>query len=95
MPPCLQDALDRIAPEGYNYRHDDEGPDDMPAHVKSSLMGPSLTIPVAQVCGYCSSLTRPLSCKCSAVPEHWVLPRSFVTNTAAQCICSAVAVWCL
>ena len=32
---CLpQDSLDRIAPEGPHYRHDDEGSDDMPAHVK-------------------------------------------------------------
>jgi hypothetical protein len=30
------------------YRHLDEGLDDMPAHVKSSLMGPSLTIPVGK-----------------------------------------------
>lgn len=30
------DALGRIAPEGSMYRHNDEGPDDMPAHVKSS-----------------------------------------------------------
>lgn len=31
---ALQDSLDRIAPEGNLYRHADEGPDDMPAHVK-------------------------------------------------------------
>ena len=49
VPPDLADALDRIVPEGtqVRYRHDDEGPDDMPAHVKSSLMGPSLTIPIS------------------------------------------------
>ncbi|MFB2119262.1 secondary thiamine-phosphate synthase enzyme YjbQ [Parapedobacter sp. 2B3] len=29
-----------------NYRHDYEGPDDMPAHIKSSLMGVSVTIPI-------------------------------------------------
>ena len=28
------------------YKHNDEGPDDLPAHIKSSLLGPSLTIPV-------------------------------------------------
>lgn len=28
------------------YLHDDEGPDDMPAHLKASLLGSSLTIPV-------------------------------------------------
>ncbi|KAK9474679.1 secondary thiamine-phosphate synthase [Dipodascopsis tothii] len=42
----MTDALDRVAPESAPYRHDDEGPDDMPAHVKSSLIGASLTIPI-------------------------------------------------
>ena len=40
-------CLDRFAPEGERYEHDDEGPDDMPAHIKASLLGPSLTLPVA------------------------------------------------
>lgn len=49
VPLDLADALDSLAPEGtkVSYRHDDEGPDDMPAHIKSSLMGPSLTIPIS------------------------------------------------
>ena len=38
--------FDAAAPEARIYEHDDEGPDDMPAHVKASLMGPSLTLPV-------------------------------------------------
>ena len=38
--------LDRIAPEHAGYAHDDEGPDDMPAHLKSILTGVSLSIPV-------------------------------------------------
>ena len=29
------------------YRHVDEGPDDLPAHLKSSLLGASLNIPIA------------------------------------------------
>ena len=29
-----------------DYRHDDEGPDDMPAHLKASILGSSVTIPV-------------------------------------------------
>eukprot|EP00879_Flechtneria_rotunda_P009367 GHRR01009807.1.p1 GENE.GHRR01009807.1~~GHRR01009807.1.p1 ORF type:complete len:192 (+),score=14.02 GHRR01009807.1:104-679(+) len=48
VPLDLNDALDRIVPEGNQYRHLIEGFDDMPAHVKSSLMGPSLTIPIAR-----------------------------------------------
>mmetsp|Transcript_38737 Transcript_38737/g.99053 ORF Transcript_38737/g.99053 Transcript_38737/m.99053 type:complete len:229 (+) Transcript_38737:200-886(+) len=50
VPLDLNDALDKIVPEGTWYRHLDEGPDDMPAHVKSSLMGPSLDIPVRAGC---------------------------------------------
>ncbi|GMH36971.1 hypothetical protein BSKO_04844 [Bryopsis sp. KO-2023] len=46
VPLDLNDTLDRMVPEGNVYRHLDEGYDDMPAHVKSSLMGPSLTIPI-------------------------------------------------
>lgn len=44
-----EDALNRLVPEsgpGISYRHDAEGKDDMPAHVKSSLFGASLTIPI-------------------------------------------------
>jgi secondary thiamine-phosphate synthase enzyme len=29
-----------------DYRHDDEGPDDMPAHLKAALLGSSVTIPI-------------------------------------------------
>ena len=42
----LNQSLCRLAPEDAPYRHTDEGPDDMPAHVKASLMGCSLTIPI-------------------------------------------------
>lgn len=38
--------LDAAAPEGPGYEHAAEGPDDMPAHVKSVLTGSTLTIPV-------------------------------------------------
>ena len=39
--------LDAAVPEGADYEHDSEGPDDMPAHIKALLTGNSLTIPVA------------------------------------------------
>lgn len=42
----LIDWLDRVAPEGPHYAHDDEGPDDMPAHIKAMLTGVSLTVPL-------------------------------------------------
>jgi secondary thiamine-phosphate synthase enzyme len=37
----------RIAPESAAYEHDDEGPDDMPAHLRAALTATSLSIPVA------------------------------------------------
>lgn len=43
----LVTALDRLAPEDAGYVHDTEGPDDMPAHIKTMLSGVSLSIPVA------------------------------------------------
>ncbi|MBB3990473.1 secondary thiamine-phosphate synthase enzyme [Croceicoccus naphthovorans] len=43
----IVDWLDRIAPENGGWLHDCEGPDDMPAHLKSVLTGVSLSIPVA------------------------------------------------
>lgn len=43
----LERWMDDAVPEDAPYwRHTLEGPDDMPAHVKTSLMGPSLTVPV-------------------------------------------------
>ncbi len=40
--------FDRAVPDGAGYfAHTLEGPDDMPAHIKASLTGSSLTIPVA------------------------------------------------
>jgi secondary thiamine-phosphate synthase enzyme len=44
----LDDFLRRVVPEDMRlYRHNDEGPDDMPAHIKSALTQTQLTIPVA------------------------------------------------
>lgn len=45
----MSDALDRIVPEdrkGNLYRHSCEGPDDMPAHIKSALVGASVSVPI-------------------------------------------------
>ncbi len=42
----LESSINAIAPENFPYIHTMEGPDDMPAHVKSSLLGASLTVPV-------------------------------------------------
>jgi secondary thiamine-phosphate synthase enzyme len=43
----LVTALDRLAPTDAGWVHDVEGPDDMPAHVKSMLNGVSLQVPVS------------------------------------------------
>ena len=42
----LEAYFDRLAPEGGPYEHDDEGPDDMPAHLRSALTSTQLSIPV-------------------------------------------------
>lgn len=40
-------AFDKLAPENMPfYQHTTEGPDDMPAHIKSILVGPSVTVPI-------------------------------------------------
>lgn len=44
----LRTALNRLAPENAGWRHDTEGPDDMPAHIKTMLTATSLHIPVLQ-----------------------------------------------
>ena len=44
----LVTALARLAPVGAGWVHDTEGPDDMPAHVKTMLTGVSLHVPVAK-----------------------------------------------
>jgi len=41
-------ALNRLAPENAGWRHDTEGPDDMPAHIKTMLTATSLHIPMLQ-----------------------------------------------
>jgi secondary thiamine-phosphate synthase enzyme len=43
----MEMALNHLVPQSLNYVHTMEGPDDMPAHVKSSLLGCGLTIPIA------------------------------------------------
>ena len=42
----LERALNRLAPEDLPYIHTIEGPDDMPAHVKTALLDSSLSIPI-------------------------------------------------
>jgi secondary thiamine-phosphate synthase enzyme len=42
----LKTALGRLAPENAGWSHDTEGPDDMPAHIKTMLTATSLHIPV-------------------------------------------------
>jgi|SRR5579884_1120490 len=43
----LEAYFSRIAPENGPYEHRDEGPDDMPAHLRSALTQTQLTIPIA------------------------------------------------
>jgi secondary thiamine-phosphate synthase enzyme len=43
----LERYFSTVAPESGAYEHDDEGPDDMPAHLRAALTQSSLSIPVA------------------------------------------------
>lgn len=42
----LERYFAKLAPESRTYEHDDEGPDDMPAHLRAALTAVSLSIPV-------------------------------------------------
>jgi secondary thiamine-phosphate synthase enzyme len=44
----LETFLSRLVPEGNHYRHSTEGPDDMPAHIRTVLTHTSETIPIVQ-----------------------------------------------
>lgn len=44
----LLTVLDKLAPVDDAYLHNDEGPDDMPAHIKSMLTNTSMTLPVIE-----------------------------------------------
>jgi secondary thiamine-phosphate synthase enzyme len=47
----LEAFFDRIAPEDRGlYAHDDEGPDDMPAHIRAALTSVQLSIPLIDGC---------------------------------------------
>lgn len=49
----LERFMERLVPDGDEiFRHDDEGPDDMPAHIRTVLTQNNLTIPVTQ--GHCA-----------------------------------------
>ena len=38
--------FERLAPEGEDYEHDEEGPDDMPAHLRAALTQTQLSVPL-------------------------------------------------
>ena len=42
----LEDWVAQVAPESPTYRHQDEGPDDMPAHLRAALTGVQLSVPL-------------------------------------------------
>ena len=71
----LDAFLHRIVPENVAlYRHNDEGPDDMPAHIKSALTQTQLTIPSPTV-GCSSAPGRASSCP-STAPRRTAAPSS-------------------
>jgi len=42
----MEMVLNKLVPETLNYKHDDEGPDDMPAHAKAALIGSNVSVPI-------------------------------------------------
>jgi secondary thiamine-phosphate synthase enzyme len=44
----LERYFERVAPESAGYEHSDEGPDDMPAHLRAALTQTQLSIPVSE-----------------------------------------------
>lgn len=45
----FESHFNRLVPENQSYyQHNDEGPDDLPAHIKASLLGSSLTLPLTK-----------------------------------------------
>jgi secondary thiamine-phosphate synthase enzyme len=47
VPRDLELAFNEIAREDFPYAHTVEGPDDMPAHVKSAMLGAAVSVPIA------------------------------------------------
>ena len=46
VPVDLEMSVNKMVPESFPYIHTMEGPDDMPAHVKASMLGSSVSVPV-------------------------------------------------
>lgn len=42
----FESFLSKLIPENFNYTHNSEGSDDMPAHLKASVIGQSISIPI-------------------------------------------------
>ena len=63
----LEAYFEKIAPEGGGYEHDDEGPDDMPAHLRSALTATQLSMPVING-GLRSAPGKGFSCSNIAAP---------------------------
>src|SRR5436853_7579324 len=41
-------ALERIAPEGWGWQHIEEGEENAPSHIRASLMGPQVLVPLTE-----------------------------------------------
>jgi secondary thiamine-phosphate synthase enzyme len=41
-------ALEKIAPEGWGWRHIEEGEENAPSHIRASLMGPQVLVPLTE-----------------------------------------------
>ncbi|MBT5434277.1 MAG: hypothetical protein HOI34_13995 [Rhodospirillaceae bacterium] len=68
----LEAFFARLGPEGSQFEHDAEGPDDMPAHIRASLTQTSVVFPVMQ---------GRLAVRCHSMPER---PRGSVDRNGMK-----------
>ncbi len=78
----LMDALRRLAPEHGSYRHRNEGPDDMPAHIKTMVTTTSLSVPVREGRAALGTWQEVYLIEHRIAPQQRRLELDFIGNTS-------------
>ena len=79
----LETHFNHSVPENVSYyKHTMEGPDDMPAHIKSTTIGNTLIIPISN--GKSGSTTQPISTGAIVAAASVIVPKSSVSPTAVD-----------
>jgi Uncharacterised protein family UPF0047 len=87
-------ALDDLAPEHRAYTHAEEGPDDMPSHIKAMLTSVSLSIPMKEGCMllgpwqgvYVNRAPRRAARAVDRAHLHWPPCRGFFIRMVVECM---------